>query len=310
MTKKNCRALVLFSGGLDSILAAKLLQSQNIAVTAVIFKSYFWETAQPEKTARRLKISFRTEDFSEEHLSLVKNPPHGYGKAANPCVDCHTLMLKKAKLRLLPPRGRKTKKKLHPRGERNRRWSGFNFVATGEVLGERPFSQNKKALLLIAEESGLNDRLLRPLSAKLLPPTLPEKKGWVRRDQLLDIQGRSRRHQIALAKKFGIKNYPQPAGGCLLTEPVFGQKLKKMFAQWPGCTGSDVKLLKFGRHFWEGKTLTVLGRNQEENHRLEKLAKPSDTLIIPDFPGPTALVRGKQTKNALSKTKRLMEKYS
>ena len=277
------KALVLFSGGLDSILAVKLLQGQKIKIKALIFKSYFWETDQAEKAAKRLKIPYQVIDFSVEHLALVKKPPHGYGKAANPCVDCHTLMLKQ------------TKKIMAKKG--------FDFVATGEVLGERPFSQNKKALSLVAKESGLKDRLLRPLSAKVLPPTLPEKKGWVKREKLMAIQGRSRQQQIALAKKLKIKEYPQPAGGCLLCEKEFGKKLFKLLEKWPECNGNDIGLLRLGRHFWEGKTLIVLGKNHEENLKLAKLAQKKDILLKPqNFPGPTALIRNSKINQKKIKT--------
>jgi hypothetical protein len=191
-------------------------------------------------------------------------------------------------------------------------WSNYDFVATGEVLGERPFSQNKGALLLIAKKSGLNDLLLRPLSAKVLPISLPEKKGWVDREKLMDIQGRSRQKQIALARKFNILNYPQPAGGCLLCEKEFGKKLFILLKKWPKVTGDDITLIRFGRHFWEGKVLITLGRNQEENERLEKLVKKGDKILKPqNFPGPTALVRGEKiSEKSLQKVKKLIILHS
>jgi len=287
------KALILLSGGLDSILAAKLLIKQKINLTALIFKSYFWQTKSAEKAARQLKIPLLIVDFSSKHLEIVKKPPHGYGKAANPCLDCHILMLKEA---------RKIMKK-----------GGYDFVATGEVLGERPFSQNKKALLLIAKESGLNDLLLRPLSARLLAPTLVEKKGWVKRKKLMAIQGRSRKKQIALAQKFKIPPYPQPAGGCLLTEKEFAPKLFNLLKRWPKANGQDVTLLRLGRHFWDKKTLIILGRNQNENEKLEKMKMKKDILITPkNFPGPTALVRtkGQKTSQAIKKAKELILGYS
>lgn len=278
MTSQKHKALVLLSGGLDSILAAKILLEQEIEVAGLSFKSYFFSTQGAQKAAKQLKIPLKTIDFSQEHLEIVKNPPHGHGKAANPCIDCHLLMLKKAK---------------EIAGK-----EGFNFVATGEVLGERPFSQNKQALMLIAKKSGLKDRLLRPLSAKLLPETLPEKKKWIDRGKLLAIQGRGRRIQIALAKKHNLK-YPQPAGGCILTEKEFAKKLFNLFKKWPKATGEDVKLLFLGRHFWSGKTKIVLGKNKEENEKLEKMAQKGDGLVIPkNFPGATALLRGKEINQA------------
>ncbi len=285
------KALVLLSGGLDSMLATKILQEQGIKVTGLSFKSYFFSTNKAQKAARQLKIPLKIIDFSREHLETVKKPKHGYGKAANPCIDCHLLMLQKTKEIMA---------------------SGWDFVATGEVLGERPFSQNKKALIEIAEKSGLDNRLLRPLSAAFLPITLPEKKGWVKRNKLPAIKGRSRQIQLALAKKYKIKSFPQPAGGCILTEKEFAKKLFGLFEKWPVATGDDVQLLRLGRHFWAGKTIIVLGRNKEENEKLEKLALKKDILIIPkNFPGPTALLRGSKIRSmATNKAKKLIIQYT
>ena len=284
-------ALFLFSGGLDSILAVKLLQEQGIKVAGLTFVSYFFNSDLAKESAKNLDIKLKIIDFSDEHLDMVKNPQYGYGKAINPCIDCHILMLKKAK-------------------EISEK---FDFVATGEVLGERPMSQNKRALELIAEQSGLKDYLLRPLSAQLLEPTVPEKNGLVARNKLLDISGRSRKRQIVLAKKWGIKEYPTPAGGCLLTDFQFGRRLKELFKQWPDCRGDDVRLLKLGRHFWVKDNKIIVGRNQTENKEIKKLVKKGDLLIKPkDFPGPTILIRGRHKilEKSLVKAKELMIKYS
>ncbi len=281
------KALVMFSGGLDSILAVKVLQEQNIEVTGLICAGYFFDDALAQKAAKQLKIKLKTIDFSDEHLEMVKKPKFGYGKGINPCIDCHILMLKKAK-----------------------DIKGFDFVATGEVLGERPMSQNKQSLELIKKESGLD--LLRPLSAKLLEPTEAEKRGLVDRKKLLSISGRGRKKQIELAKKWGIKEYPTPAGGCLLTDPEFSKKLKKMLVLWPNCKGSDVKLLKYGRHFWEGENLIIVGRNEKDNKEIKELSLKGDMIIEPDFAGPTILIRSKKSilKESLIKAKELMLKYS
>lgn len=291
MTKK-VKALVLLSGGLDSMLAAKVLQEQGIQVTGLTFQSYFFGTVNAKAAAKQLKIPLKTVDFGNEHLKIVKSPPHGHGKAANPCIDCHLLMLQQSKI-------------IMEKG-------GYDFVATGEVLGERPFSQNKPALLEIAVKSGLGERLLRPLSAAFLPKTLPEKRGWVDTKKLPAIKGRSRQIQLALTKKFGLKSFPQPAGGCLLTDPIFGKKLLILFEKWPQATGEDAQLLKLGRQFWQNKILIVLGRNQEENKRLKKLAKKTDALLVPqNFPGPSALLRGaKITAGNISQAKKLILQYS
>jgi len=290
--KKKIKALVLLSGGLDSTLAAKILQQQGIEVTGLSFKSCFFNTRNAQKAAQKLQIPLKTVNFSREHLELVKNPPHGYGKTANPCLDCHLLMLKKAKKIM-------TKE-------------NYDFVATGEVLGERPFSQNKKALLEITKKSGLAKRLLRPLSAVFLPATLPEKKGWIKKSQLPAIKGRSRKIQLTLAKKYQLKHLPQPAGGCLLTDKIFSQKLLELFHRWPQASVQDIPPLKFGRHFWQGKVKIVLGRNQEENEKLTAIALKKDILVEPqNFPGPTALLRGKKiTPIIIKKAKKLIIQYS
>ena len=282
LRKKKIRALALLSGGLDSMLAAWLINSQGVEVEAITFQSYFFGPQKGVAAAKQLGIPHRVIDFSEEHLELVKNPPHGYGKAANPCIDCHRLMLQKAKEILEK--------------------EGFDFVVTGETLGQRPFSQNQKALAIVAQESGLGDRLVRPLSAQLLPMTEPEKRGWIKREKLLAVRGRSRKTQIQLAKKLGLK-FPQPAGGCLLTDPIFGQKLKELFSSWSDCNANDIALLKLGRHYWhppsDHQIKIVIGRDRAENQNLEQLAQPQDLLVQPaNFVGPSALIRGKNISPA------------
>ena len=268
--KKKARALALLSGGLDSILAIRILQVQGIKITGLTFVSYFFNSKAAEKAAKGLKIKLKITDFSDEHLGIVKRPCYGYGRAVNPCIDCHLLMLKKA-------------------GEIMAK-DGYDFVATGEVLGERPMSQNKSALQLIEKESGLKGYLLRPLSAKLLEPTVVEKSGLVDREKLLDISGRSRKRQMELAREWGIRDYPTPAGGCLLTDIQFGGRFKDMAGKWSDFGGNDARLLKFGRHFWEKDDLIVVGRNKEENEEIKKLSFKDDVLIEPkEFPGPTIL---------------------
>lgn len=308
---KKIKALVLLSGGLDSLLAAKILIEQGIETTGLIFKSYFFNAKNAKKAVKQLGIPHQVVDFSKEHLKIVKKPPHGYGKASNPCLDCHLLMLKIANQ---IKKGKKVSRSAYLLPPPERRDScdpvkgsvKYDFVATGEVLGERPFSQNKKALEIIAKESGLEDWLLRPLSAQLLPITLPEKKGWVDRDKLLAIQGRRRQLQMELAHKYGF-SYPSPSGGCILCEKEFAKKLFDLFEKWPNCNGDDTALLFLGRHFWHGKTKIVLGKNQEENEKLEKMAQKADSLVIPaDFPGPTALVRGKHLTSTASKKAKIL----
>ena len=311
---RQIKCFVLLSGGLDSMLAVKVLQAQGIQVTGLTFQSYFFGPDSAQAAANQLKIPLKIIDFSGEHLQIVKNPPHGRGKAANPCIDCHLLMLRQAQKIMAK--------------------DGYQFVATGEVLGERPFSQSKVALLKIADQSGLGERpfsqsktalleiatqsglgerLLRPLSAALLPKTQPEKRGWVDVQKLPAIEGRSRQIQLALAKQYGLKQFPQPAGGCLLTDKVFGQKLLTMLAKWPSESGgNNVQLVKLSRHFWDGEVLIVLGRNQLENERLAALVKEDDFLLVPqNFPGPSALLRGHQiTPAVIAKAKQLILQYT
>ena len=290
----KARALVLFSGGLDSILACKILEEQKIDVVPVFFKSYFFGPEIAQKSAKENGLNLRIEDISKEHLEIVKKPKFGWGTSMNPCLDCHILMLKRAKEIMEK--------------------ENFDFVATGEVLGERPFSQTRNALAIVERESSLKGYLLRPLSAKLLEPTIPEKKGLVKREKLFDIQGRSRKRQIELAKKFKIKWYPQPSGGCILTDLEFGKKLRELLEKYPEFDGNDVETLKLGRHFWEEKVKIIIGRNHEENLKLEKLKRKGDFIIkMKNYPGPTALIRlyqGKISDEILGKAKGLILKYS
>ncbi len=291
--KKEIKALSLLSGGLDSILTIKLLQKQGIQVTGISFASYFFNTQAAEKVAQELKIDFKSINFADEHLAMVKNPRYGRGKAMNPCIDCHILMLKKAKQIM---------------EEEN-----YDFLATGEVLGQRPMSQNKQALELIAKESGLNGYLVRPLSARLLEPSLPEQKKWLDREKLLNISGRSRKKQIELAKQYGLKEYPTPAGGCLLCEKEYGEKLKKMLDYWEDANGDDILLLKHGRHFWVKENLILVGRNKEDNQAIKDSAQQGDMLIEPkEFKGPTILIRSKDViqEKAIQKAGELVLKYS
>ncbi|MEK7557842.1 MAG: tRNA 4-thiouridine(8) synthase ThiI [Patescibacteria group bacterium] len=276
------KALVLLSGGLDSMLAARVLMEQGIEVVGVSFKSCFFSTEKAKKTAEQLGIKLIEVDFSDEHLKMVKNPMYGYGKNANPCIDCHGMMLKKA--------GEIMKKDL------------FDFVATGEVLGQRPMSQNKDALKIVEKIAGLTGKLIRPMSAKLLDESEFEKLGKINREKLLDISGRSRCRQFELVKKYGIKEYVSPGGGCLLTESIFGEKLFKMFEYWQDCDKNDIELLKNGRNFWcniknKKKILIIIGRNEKDNENLLKLQQINDVVIeLVDFAGPISLVRVKDCK--------------
>ncbi|MGQ9475560.1 MAG: tRNA 4-thiouridine(8) synthase ThiI [Actinomycetota bacterium] len=289
------RAVVLLSGGLDSMLAAELLRRCGVEVVGLAFQSPFFGAGKAEKAARHLGIPLRVEDITEPHLEVVRNPRFGYGKNLNPCVDCHALMVKRA-LEMLEELG------------------GW-FIATGEVLGERPKSQNRRALELVSSHSGAGDLLLRPLSARLLPETRPEREGWIRRENLLDISGRSRRRQMELAREWGIEDYESPAGGCLLTDPGFSSRLRELMARVPDFDREDAELVKLGRQFWLDDTLIVLGRRHEENRRLMEIALPTDLLLRErDRPGPLALLRrfprgAKPGEETLEEAARLLGTY-
>jgi tRNA U34 2-thiouridine synthase MnmA/TrmU len=299
---KKLKGLLLFSGGLDSLLSLKIAEKLKIDLTLLIFKSYFFDEKLALKAIKenRIKWPYQILDIRKEQFELVKNPFFGYGKNMNPCLDCHLLMLKIAK---------KIKDK-----------ENVDLVITGEVLGERPMSQNQKALKLLEEKSGLKGYLLRPLSALLLEPTIPEEKGLIDRKKLLAISSRSRKQQFDLAKKFKLKWFPTPSGGCLLTDRTFSLRLKDLFkiSGKKEIKESDVELLKIGRHFIiNQKNLRVkiiVGRNHSENEKLKTLREKKDILLeMENYPGPTVLIRsykGKITKKILEKAKNLIIGYS
>jgi len=265
------KAIALISGGLDSILAAKLISGLGIDIIGLKFKTSFY--ARPRKTQDSCGIEIKEIDISQQFLSIVLNPRYGYGSNINPCIDCKIFMLNKA---------RELMQELDAK-----------FVVTGEVLGQRPMSQNRQNLDLIEKKSGLEGFLLRPLSAKLLKETTPEKERWVDRQQLLALSGRSRREQIKLAKDLGIKEYPQPAGGCLLTNPDFSEKIQKLI-NFGELNLENVELLKMGRFFrLSEKAKLIVGRNKEENESLTKSMRKEDYLFRPQgIMGPAALGRG------------------
>lgn len=293
-------ALVLLSGGLDSMLAAKVLMEQGVEVTGITFISNFFGATKGLAAAKQLGIPLIAYNIAPQHLAMVKSPKYGYGKNMNPCIDCHAMMLREAKEIMEG----KEMVLANPDGSIKAVAQNYDFVATGEVLGQRPMSQNKDALGIVAKYSGIGDNLLRPLCAKLLDETAPEKAGKVDRNKLLDISGRSRKRQVELAAQFGLKDYPSPAGGCLLTDPGFSEKLKELFDSWPDCSGGDTELIKRGRVFWLAreigstteKVLLVIGRDKEDNEALQKMAKSGDIIVeLVDEIGPTALIR---TNNA------------
>jgi len=271
-TRDRRKALVLFSGGLDSVLAAELLRRCGVGVVAITFTSPFFGSDKANKAAAERGLDLEVADITARFLETLKNPRYGYGKNLNPCIDCHALMLREA--------GRFMEEQ------------GADFLFTGEVLGQRAMSQRREALGKVEKLAGYPGRILRPLSARLLPPTLVETEGRVDRERLLDLQGRSRKPQMALAEAYGITDYPQPGGGCILTKEGFGNKLAKLLELFPDPGAREVELLKWGRHFLLPQGgLCILGRNQADNRRLESLAVGSDILLRSgSHPGPIGLL--------------------
>jgi len=288
------KALALFSGGLDSMLAVKLVLNQGVDVEAVNFMTPFClcDRCSVNDFVKEVNIKIHRILLGQEFLDIVVNPPHGYGSQMNPCIDCRILMFKKAK---------ELAEKI-----------GADFFVTGEVLDERPFSQRRKAMLLIEKEAGLKEKILRPLSAKLLPESEPEKKGWVDREKLLAIKGRRRLPQIKLAKKLGIKNYPNPSGGCLLTDPQFARKLREHLRHERKLTLSDVALLKIGRHFRVDSVKVIVGRNEEENRKLLSIAESRGIphLEVAGFKGPITLYLGEEKRGLMEKAAAITVRYS
>lgn len=269
------KAIGLFSGGLDSAIAVRLMVDQGMEVIALTFKTPFTSADWAVRMGEVLALDLRIVECRDDYMEIVKRPRFGYGKNMNPCIDCKIFMFRKAREFMESERA--------------------SFVFTGEVLGQRPMSQQMGQLRLIERESGLEGYLLRPLSAKLLEPTIPEMQGIVNREKLLGIRGRGRREQLALAKKFGFEEFATPAGGCLLTDPGFSVRLKEALDHGE----EDIELLKVGRHFrTESGARIVVGRNEEENRRIKDLAGEGDTLIeILGFPGPTVLLRNGEDKD-------------
>lgn len=294
--KNNVRALALVSGGLDSLLAARVVMEQDIEVEGVAFLMQFAAkdldefTRDLKQASEEAKIPTRTVDISQEFLSLIKEPDHGFGANMNPCIDCKILMLK-------------TAKKI---AEQER----FDFIITGEVLGERPMSQRKEALDIIEKRSSLEGFLLRPLSAKLLKRTEAERSGLVNRDRLLDISGRSRKRQFALAGKYGITKYFTPAGGCLLTAEEFSLKLADLL-EHNSLNKQQTLLLKYGRHFRVGpRTKVVIGRDREDNQKVKEFKEGNIAFVLENAPGPYGLLIGEDTEKNLQLAANLVLSHS
>ena len=273
--EKKVSALGLCSGGLDSILAGLVLRQQNVEVNWITFETPFFSSAKAHKAAQMTGIPLIVRPITPTYLKMLQNPNCGYGKYMNPCLDCHTLMFQLA-------------------GE-VMKTNGHDFLFSGEVLGQRPMSQTKSSLRYVEKNSGYAGLILRPLSAQLLPPTIPEEKGWVNRAELLDISGRGRKRQIKLAKEWDVIDYPAPAGGCLLTDKRYSERLKDLLNHQETVSEEELELLKYGRHFRiDDHTKIIVGRTEKDNDIILKYSNPKkDTIIrMQSIPGPVVLIPG------------------
>jgi tRNA-specific 2-thiouridylase len=306
------KAVALISGGLDSMLAAKVIMDQGIHVEGINFFTGFCveghthairakDRAKPKRNnalwvAEQLGMKLHIIDVIDEYKDVLLNPKHGYGANLNPCLDCKVFMVRKAQA-----------------------WSfmeenGFDFIITGEVIGQRPMSQRKDTMPIIARESGAEDRLLRPLCAQHLPPTLPEREGWVDREALFDFHGRNRKPQIELAQKLGFEDWAQPAGGCcFLTDAHYSAKLTDLWQAHDSRDYEldDIMLLKVGRHLRPAPNFKVIvGRELGENRYLEGYRKQFISLFSTSHNGPLALIDGTPDDQDLTLAARILARYS
>lgn len=279
------KALALFSGGLDSILAARVIMAQGIEVEAVQFVTPFFNYAiladpagHRERMRRKYGLEVLIEDISEGYLRLLHRPAYGFGRNFNPCIDCKIMMLSRAR-ELLVERG-------------------ASFLVSGEVLGQRPMSQRRDTMNVIERDSGTRGLLLRPLCAQLMTETLPEQQGWVDRSRLLRMSGRGRSAQIALAAEFGISDFPAPAGGCILADPILSRRIRQLYSEEgrlaaAEITVADVRMLLIGRQFvLPGGGWLIIGRDERENNRLLELAAAEDAvLLMEQWPGPVGVLK-------------------
>lgn len=275
---EKIKAILLLSGGLDSVLAARMMKDQEVEVMALNFLTPFCTCnikdcqSEAKRIAEELDIPIRIIKVDREYIQLIKNPKYGYGKNINPCIDCRIFMFSKARIIMEN--------------------EGARFIITGEVLGERPMSQNHRAMKIIEKEAGLEGFVLRPLSAKCMKPTQPEIMGWIDREKLLAIQGRNRKPQIKLAKEYGITVYLYPAGGCLLTDSHFAKRLKDSLEHGEEQL-NDIQLLKVGRHYrLKSGVKIIVGRNKLENQIIKDRA-PHNGLLMKmanEIKSPTTLL--------------------
>lgn len=294
------KAIILLSGGLDSTIAAELMNREGLELFAVNFKTPFCLCdrrssnvgcgSNARRVANALGIELKIINATKDFLEVLKNPKHGYGANMNPCIDCRILFFRKSK-ELMDE-------------------IGASFIITGEVLGQRPMSQFRQQMDLIEHEAGLDGLVLRPLSAKLLPPTTPEKMGWISRERMLDIAGRSRKPQIALAKDLGINDYPCAAGGCLLTDPEFAKRVRDLIKH-DELDMQNINLLKVGRYFRLSENAKlIVGRDENENNMLTSLAKDGDYVFGPTtIIGPIAVGKGQFSPDEIDVACRIVARY-
>lgn len=293
------KAIALLSGGLDSRLSVKMMLDQGIEVEALNFVTIFCTCtakssckSEARKAAEEYGIPLKVLNATDRILEAVKNPRYGFGRGINPCLDCRISMFSRA--------------------EEYMRKTAADFIITGEVLGERPMSQRPDALKIIERESGLEGLIVRPLSAHLFEPSIPEREGWVDREKLMAIQGRSRKPQMQLAAEMSVNDYPCPAGGCLLTEKGFARRLKRLLAEDPDAPVAEIQSLKLGRIFFSTEGVRIIiPRNEEETNTLSSLAQPGDIVMsAADFNGPTTIIKGRDAgRQTLKEAAALTARY-
>ncbi len=293
------RAFSLLSGGLDSLLATRLIMDQGVEVVGLHFITPFFgyqkkgrEDRHRERWKQLYGIEARIIDVSEEYFQVLRNPRYGYGKNFNPCIDCKVFFLTRAREILEEEK--------------------FDFLVTGEVLGQRPMSQRRDAMRIVERDSKTDGLLLRPLCARLMKPTGPEMEGLVDREKLLDMSGRGRKPQMELAEKLGIRHYPSPAGGCLLTDAELANRIRKSFSRSPAVTVNETLLLQVGRHFQLSEEAHfVVGRREEENEKIAGLSRDGDLILkLRGMPGPLGLFRGKEEETMIRLAASLIARYS
>jgi len=297
MNNEVAKAIGLLSGGLDSTLAVKLMIDQGVDVTVLNFVTPFCTCTrkgcrhEASRAAELFNVPIKILSTGKDYIEMIKNPKHGYGSNMNPCIDCRIFMFRKAKQYMEE--------------------IGARFIFTGEVLGQRPMSQHRRAMNIIEKEAGLENLVVRPLSAKLLAPTIPELNHWIDREKFLEIQGRRRLPQIELAKKLDVNDYPCPGGGCRLTDPQFAKRLKEAIDQGED-TIRDIQLLKYGRHVrLPSGAKVIVGRNEEENKVLLQFLDSEDiALEVIGTGSPIAILKKQKDENDIRQAASLCIRYS